>query len=77
MKSRYKIDTNLYRHVDLFMLYQMYGNIIQLFYSFSFYQIEGIQKKCLQLFAKDYKFTVSQLNLLNSMSRLEIVLVIG
>lgn len=26
------------------------------------FQVEGIQKKCLQLFAKDYKFTVRLLN---------------
>ena len=40
--------------------YEDYYSVI--FFWFLFYQIEGIQKKCLQLFSKDYKFTVSQLN---------------
>lgn len=62
--SGLNIVTNLYPQVDfIYDLSRLRRPLLShFFFSFLFYQIEGIQKKCLQLFSKDYKFTVSQLN---------------
>lgn len=61
--SGLNIVTNLYPQVDfIYDLSRLRRLLLSHFFSFLFCQIEGIQKKCLQLFSKDYKFTVSQLN---------------